>query len=84
MPLYVIKNNLKLMLRNKWLIALMIVGPVIVIAALASAFGEMMKAYEVPDTFHVGYRLSENSEFIDYMELIKQHGKEAGFDFVEF
>lgn len=32
---YLIKNNFKLMLRNKWTLAVMVLGPIMVIAILS-------------------------------------------------
>lgn len=95
---YLIKNNFKLMFRNTWSIVTMILGPVLVIAVLSSAFSEMMKSYEGVDEFAVGYRIDTESQMftsmkhmdnIDemnqtYMETIKEAGKEAGIVFYEY
>lgn len=80
---YLIKNNLKLMLRNKWIIAIMMLGPVLVIAVLSSAFQELMKSYEGTEEFEAGYRL-ETDAMQDYMEQIRNAGKEAGIMFHEY
>lgn len=84
MPFYLIKNNFKLMLRSKWIILLMIVGPIISVAALSSAFDNMMKTYESEEKFTVGYYVEEGSFFENYIELIKENSKEAGITFNEF
>lgn len=84
MLIYLIKNNIKLMLRNKWIIVVMIAGPIIVIAALTSAFENMMKSYQGVDEFAVGYHLSEDSIFHEYIDVMKEAGKEAGLHFTEF
>ena len=76
--IYLIKNNFKLMLRNKAILAAMIIGPILVIALLSSAFEEMMASYENVEEFEVGYRVSENSMFSAYIEEMKDAGKEAG------
>lgn len=81
MNLYLIKNNFKLMFRNTWSIVLMVLGPVLVIAILSSAFSELMKTYEGVDTFNVGYRL-EDAE--DVMEAVKTSGEEAGILFHKY
>ena len=81
---YLIKNNLKLMLRNKWTIAVMILGPIFVTALLSSAFEDMMASYEAADEFQVGYRLEEESNFKDSMDIVKEAGGEAGIFFVEY
>lgn len=79
---YLIKNNFKLMFRNTWNIAIMVIGPVLVIAALSSAFSELMKSYESVGEFEVGYRVEEiNNEMIEGM---KTAGKEAGILFYEY
>lgn len=84
MPLYIIKNNIKLMLRNKWLMVMVIAGPIITIAVLSSAFEDMMKTYKAPDVFNVGYRMNENSELAGFINEIKQYGDNAGLAFIEY
>lgn len=80
---YLIKNNLKLMLRSKWIIGTMILGPVLVIAVLSSAFQELMKSYEDVDEFQAGYRLE--TDFVQHdKEQIRNAGKEAGIIFHEY
>lgn len=81
---YLMKNNFKLMLRNKWVLATMLLGPVLVIALLSSAFGDMMASFESADEFRTGYRISENSVFADYMEEIKSAGETAGVLFENY
>lgn len=81
---YLIKNNLKLMLRNKWTIAVMILGPVFVTALLSSAFEDLMASYEATEEFQVGYRMEEESNLKDSIEVIKEAGKESGISFVEY
>ncbi|WP_310603951.1 ABC transporter permease [Anaerosporobacter sp.] len=80
---YIVKNNLKLMLRNKWVIAVMILGPILIISIISSAFGELMKSYEGVDEFKVGYRVEEDVQQ-GYMEQMKQAGKEAGIIFEKY
>ncbi len=79
-----IKNNFKLMLRNKWVLVSMILGPILVIAMLASAFEDMMASYETVETFEVGYRISEDSMFANNIKEIKKAGKEAKIDFENY
>ncbi len=81
---YLIKNNLKLMLRSKWTIVTLIFGPVLVITILSSAFEELLKSYEGVDEFKAGYRLEEGSFLKSSMEMIKEAGKEAGIIFLEY
>ena len=79
---YLIKNNFKLMFRNTWSIAVMLLGPILVIAVLSSAFSELMKSYEGVDTFTVGYRIKEADDTI--METTKIAGEKAGILFYEY
>lgn len=81
---YLMKNNFKLMLRNKWVLATMLLGPVLVIALLSSAFGDMMASFESADEVRTGYRISENSVFANYMEEIKSAGETAGVLFENY
>ena len=53
---YLIKNNFKLMFRNTWSVVVMLLGPVLVIAVLSSAFSELMKSYKGVGEFVVGYQ----------------------------
>lgn len=79
---YLIKNNFKLMFRNTWSIAVMLLGPILVIAVLSSAFSELMKSYEGVDEFTVGYRIQEADNSI--IEATKIAGEEAGILFFEY
>lgn len=81
---YLIKNNFKLMLRNKWTLAVMVLGPIMVIAILSSAFEDLLKSYEGVDEFKTGYRVEEGSLFSDSMDVIKQAGEDAGITFLEY
>ena len=79
---YLIKNNFKLMFRNTWSVALMILGPILIIALLSSAFSQLMKSYEKVDEFTVGYRSGQTQEAM--MEATKVAGEEAGIYFCEY
>lgn len=81
---YLIKNNFKLMFRNKWIIVTLILGPVLVIAILSSAFSDLMKSYEGTGHFQAGYRAEENSVFAGNLDAIKAAGKETGITFLEY
>lgn len=81
---YLIKNNFKLMLRNRWIFVTMLVGPVLVIALLSSAFEDMMASYENAEQFRAGYRVSKDSIFYENIGQIKEAGKEAGIDFENY
>lgn len=81
---YLIKNNFKLMLRNTWSIVVLLLGPLFTIMALSSAFTELMKSYEGVEEFAVGYRMEDGSAMSDYMEAVKEYGKENGITFYEY
>lgn len=79
---YLIKNNFKLMFRNTWSVAVMLLGPILVIAVLSSAFSELMKSYEGVDEFTVGYRIQEADNAM--IEATKIAGEETGILFFEY
>ena len=79
---YLIKNNFKLMFRNTWSVAVMLLGPILVIAVLSSAFSELMKSYEGVDEFTVGFRIQEADEAM--IEATKTAGEESGILFFEY
>lgn len=79
---YLIKNNFKLMFRNTWSVAVMLLGPILVIAVLSSAFSELMKSYEGVDEFTAGYRIQEADDAM--IEAMKIAGEETGILFFEY
>lgn len=81
---YLIKNNFKLMFRNTWSMITMLLGPILVIAVLSSAFSELMKSYEGVDEFAVGYRTQESAENNVMIESAKLAGEESGILFYEY
>lgn len=56
-----IKNNLKLMLRNKMVLVMMLVAPILVIAALTSAFHDLLSTGYDKSHITVGYYFEEDS-----------------------
>ncbi len=84
MILYLIKNNFKLMFRNKWIVGMMVLGPIIVIAVLSGVFKNLMKSYEGVDEFTVGYRFVGESIFKTYANTMIDAGKDAGITFTEY
>ncbi|SHO43285.1 ABC transporter permease [Anaerocolumna xylanovorans] len=84
MPWAFIKNNFKLMFRNKWSLLLMLAGPILVIATLSSAFGEMMKSYTPAGTFTAGYSIEEGSGWEDAMTGIGEAADNNGIELREF
>lgn len=81
---YLIKNNLKLMLRNKWIIIVMVLGPILVVSILSSAFGDIMKSYEKVDKFSAGYRLTNADYIKDNIVVLKEEAKKAGIELIEY
>lgn len=81
---YLIKNNFKLMFRNTWSVVVMLLGPVLVIAVLSSAFSELMKSYEGVDEFAVGYRIQGTANENIIVESVKIAGEETGILFYEY
>lgn len=72
------------MLRNKLVIAAMILGPVLVTAVLSSAFHDLMQSYEGVEEFQAGYRVEVGSYLENNMEAIKEAGEESGITFLEY
>ncbi|MGO5112552.1 ABC transporter permease [Oscillospiraceae bacterium LCP25S3_E10] len=60
----------------------MLLGPILVIAVLSSAFSELMKSYEGVDEFTVGYRIQEADNAM--IEATKIAGEETGILFFEY
>ena len=79
---YMIKNNFKLMFRNTWSVVILVLGPVLTIALLSSAFSELMKSYEGVDEFSVGYRIQETDDAM--IDAMKTAGEEADILFYEY
>lgn len=85
---YLIKNNFKLMLRSRWSLVIMLAGPLLVIAALSSAFSYLLQVYEVSEDFPAGYRMTAaNQQEVsgsEIKELLRSAGEEAGILFTEY
>lgn len=62
----------------------MLLGPVLVIAVLSSAFSELMKSYEGVEEFAAGYRQQGLQMGDGQTEQLKRAGKEAGILFYEY
>lgn len=78
MVFYLIKNYLKMMLRSSSNILMYILAPTIVAAVLTSAFTTLMDSYRAPETFEVGYRISEDSFLAGGIDAFKEALKENG------
>jgi len=84
MPFILIKNNLKLMLRSKWILVMMTILPVITILLLSNAFKDMMDtAYKI-EPFEVGYHLSNGSAYKDMIPQLKTICKDNNVTLQEY
>ncbi len=79
-----IKNNLKLMLRSKWILVFMIVAPVVIISLLANVFEAMMAIDYSIKPFVTGYRMTENSKYEDTVGLLSDIAKENNITLSEY
>ena len=84
MTFYLIKNYLKMMLRSSSNILMYILAPTIVAAVLTSAFTTLMDSYKAPETFEVGYRVSEGSVFSNGMNALKETLNDKGVIMTEY
>ena len=80
---YLIKNNFKLMLRNKLAMAVLLLFPIITTALVSSAFKSLLSSYDAPDEFTVGYRDADNF-FSENLDAVKEAGADAGLILSEF
>ncbi len=81
---YLIKNNLKMMLRSPVNILIYIMGPAIIAAVLTSAFTSLMNSYEGSDGFEVGYSIEEGSSFEAYIDTLADNFKENDIKLIEY
>ncbi len=76
MPLIFIKNNLKLMLRSKWIFVLMILLPLLTMGLLSNAFSQKMNAAYKMEAFTIGYRLENGSKYEGMIRSLQESCKE--------
>ncbi len=84
MPWILIKNNLKLMLRSRWILCMMIIMPLVTIALLSNAFRSMMNTTYTIQEFKVGYRLNENTSYKPMMKGLQEACKEKDIILEEY
>ena len=72
---YLIKNNFKIMFRSAVNILLFVLCPIVVSAVLISAFSSLMESYEPAEEFQVGYRIEEDSNYAEYMNMLENVGR---------
>ncbi|MCR5104736.1 MAG: ABC transporter permease [Eubacterium sp.] len=81
---YLIKNNIKLMLRSPMTVLVYVLGPTIIAAILISAFNSLMDSYKSVDNFEVGYRIEDGSVFEDHLDSMIESFEDNGVSFVEY
>jgi len=79
-----IKNNLKMMLRCKWRLGIVVIGPILVIAALSSAFHNMLETNEALDCFKIGYLITEDCRYTYIMETVQQAEKDSEIEWISY
>lgn len=84
MPWTMIKNNFKLMFRNKLTIVLAILGPILVIATLSSAFHDLLYSGYSKEGFTMGYNIDEGSPYAVCKEQMLKVLEEQGITCSEF
>lgn len=84
MPIILIKNNFKLMLRSKWILFMMIIMPLITIMLLSNAFKDMMNTSLSIDPFNAGYRISMNSPYLEMLPGLKDVCKDQKITLTQY
>lgn len=80
----VVKNNFKLMFRNKLILVMMTFAPILVISALCAAFHGLLNNEYDSSSFEIGYFIHENSVFAEYKEPFLEACREHGIVCTEF
>lgn len=75
----VIKNNLKLIIRNKALVIGVMLGMILVIAALSNAFHNLLDSAEANADFSVSYQASAGSEMFEEAFTQALSGQDIGY-----
>ena len=83
MILYLMKNNFKLIFRNKLAVVVLLLGPLLTIALLSNAFNSLMQSYKAPERFTVGYR-NDSKILSGNLETVKNAAGEAGIVLYEY
>ena len=81
---YLIKNNIKMMIRSPFNIFIYVFGPTIVAAVLISAFNSLLESYDGVDTFEAGYIMEEGSEFESYIDELVENFEENDIRLIGF
>ncbi len=75
-----VKNNMKLILRSKYIIVMVIIFPIIVVAALSSAFNALLKDNDELERMTVGYATEKESALDDFLRENEETFKEKKID----
>ena len=81
---YLIKNNIKMMIRSPFNIFIYVFGPTIVAAVLISAFNSLLESYDGVDTFEAGYIMEEGSQFESYIDELVENFEENDIRLIGF
>lgn len=83
MLLTLVKNNFKLLLRNKIMVGMFTIFPILLITILSSAFSLDLKNDYVLESFEVGYSIEKGTEIEPYFMVFKDQIKEIPVTFIE-
>lgn len=75
-----IKNNLKLILRNKVLIISMMLAPVGVMWVLSGVFEDMLHIYSETDTMQIAYSVDDDSPYKGFLDQMKNENSMEGIE----
>lgn len=78
-----IKNNLKLMLRNKLMILLILISPIMVMGALSSAFDGLLQSDYEYETVKVGYAVQKGSILDTFLLENKEQFQEQKMELIQ-
>lgn len=78
-----IKNNLKLMLRDKLSMLFLVAMPIVLIAVLSSAFKEQLNTSYKMESFTIGYSVESGSSIADSISRFIKEFKENGINLTQ-
>ena len=81
---YLIKNNMKLMMRSFTNILLLIIMPIILIALLSSAFNDMMETYKEKNSLEAGYSIADENAHPEIIYAMKEAAQKTGITLFEY
>ncbi|ABX40467.1 ABC transporter permease [Lachnoclostridium phytofermentans] len=81
---YLVKNNMKLILRGKLIFIMMILMPVFLITLLSSTFDSMLNVNYSLKEYEVGYAVSEDSYIHPMLETMKTVGAKSKLKLIPY